>query len=352
MPDPVSLTLQWPSMLWLLAALPVLAGFQLWQSRRGRQATLRFAGLGGIAASPGKGVRWRRSVPPVLMLLGIAALILAVARPQAALMLPARLESIILAMDVSGSMKATDIAPDRITAARAAAKAFLDEQPRKVRIGVVSIAATAAVAQSPTTNRDDILKVMEQFQLQRGSAIGSGIVIALETLLPEAGMNTEKIISGSPPYPPGGVYPGPGVPEFKPVPAGSHGSGVIVLLSDGQGNMGPDPLAVAKIAAERGVRVFTVGVGSPEGATLSANGWSMRVRLDEEALKKIAETTRGEYFRAGDAAALKKIYTQLSAKLVIEKQQTMEVTALFAMLGALLSISAALMSMSWFNRIA
>ena len=107
MPDPISLTLQWPSMLWLLVALPVLAAFQLWQSRRGRQATLRFAGLGGIAASPGKGVRWRRSVPPVLMLLGIAALILAVARPQAALMLPARLESIILAMDVSGSMKAT-----------------------------------------------------------------------------------------------------------------------------------------------------------------------------------------------------------------------------------------------------
>jgi Ca-activated chloride channel family protein len=352
MPDPVSLTLQWPSMLWLLVALPVLAAFQLWQSRRGRQATLRFAGLGGIDASPGTGTRWRRSVPPVLMLLGIAALILAVARPQAALMLPARLESIILAMDVSGSMKATDIAPDRITAARAAAKAFLDEQPRKVRIGVVSIAATAAVAQSPTTNRDDILKVMEQFQLQRGSAIGSGIVIALETLLPEAGMNTEKIISGSPPYPPGGVYPGPGVPEYKPVPPGSHGSGVIVLLSDGQGNMGPDPLAVAKIAAERGVRVFTVGVGSPEGATLSANGWSMRVRLDEEALKKIAEATRGEYFRAGDAAALKKIYTQLSAKLVLEKQQTMEVTALFAMLGALLSIGAALMSMSWFNRIA
>jgi Ca-activated chloride channel family protein len=352
MPDPLSLTLQWPSMLWLLAALPVLAAFQLWQSRRGHRATLRYAGLGEIVPQRGAAARLRRYAPPALMLLGIAALVVAVARPQAALMLPARLESIVLAIDVSGSMKATDIAPDRITAARAAAKAFLDEQPRKVRIGVVSIAATAAVAQSPTTNRDDILQVMEQFQLQRGSAIGSGILIAMETLLPEAGMNTEKIISGTPPYPPGGIYPAPGVPEFKPVPPGSHGSGVIVLLSDGQGNMGPDPLAVAKIAAERGVRVFTVGVGSPEGATLSSNGWSMRVLLDEESLKKIAATTRGEYFRAGDAAALKKIYTQLSAKLVLEKQQTMEVTALFAALGALLSLCAALLSMSWFNRIA
>ena len=198
MPDPVSLTLQWPAMLWLLAALPVLAAFQLWQSRRGNRATLRYAGLGEIVPQRGAAARLRRYTPPVLMLLGIAALIIAVARPQAALMLPARLESIILAIDVSGSMKATDIAPDRITAARAAAKAFLDEQPRKVRIGVVSIAATAAVAQSPTTNRDDILQVMEQFQLQRGSAIGSGILIAMETLLPEAGMNREDHFRLSP----------------------------------------------------------------------------------------------------------------------------------------------------------
>jgi len=351
MPDPVSLTLQWPAMLWLLAVLPVLAGIHAWLLVRGSRATLRYAGLGPLAQA-GTAARLRRYAPPLLMLLGLAALIVAVARPQAALMLPARLESIILAIDVSGSMRATDIAPDRITAARAAARAFLDEQPGKVRIGVVSIAASAAVAQSPTVNREDILQAMERFQLQRGTALGSGLIISLATLLPEAGINAEKIISGSPPFPPGGTYPSPGSAEFKPVAPASNGSAVIVLLSDGQSNMGPDPLAIAKIAAERGVRVFTVGVGTPEGAILSANGWSMRVRLDEEPLKKIAATTRGEYFRAGDAAGLKKIYSQLSAKLVLEKQQTMEVTALFAALGVLLSLSAALLSMAWFNRIA
>ena len=348
MPDPASITLQWPAMLWLLAVLPVLAGFNAWQLARARRGTVRYAGLAGTVGSRPVTLRY---LPPVLMFLGLAALIFAMTRPQAALMLPARIETIILAMDVSGSMRATDMAPDRITAARNAARAFLAEQPRKVRVGVVSIAASAAVAQSPTENYEDVLQALDRFQLQPGTALGSGLIIALAALLPEAKINAEQIISGKPPFPPGGVYPTPATPEFKPVPPGSNGASVIVLLSDGQSNMGPDAQAMATIAAERGIRVFTVGVGTPEGATLSVNGWSMRVRLDEEALKKIASATRGEYFRAGNANDLKKIYRQLSAKLVLEKQQTMEVTALFAALGAFLSLVAALLSMAWFNRI-
>ena len=348
MPDPASITLQWPAMLWLLAVLPVLAGFNAWQLARARRRTVRYAGLAGAEGS--RRVRLRY-LPPVLMFLGLAALIFAMTRPQAALMLPARIETIILAMDVSGSMRATDMAPDRITAARNAARAFLAEQPRKVRVGVVSIAASAAVAQSPTENYEDVLRALDRFQLQPGTALGSGLIIALAALLPEAGINAEQIISGKPPFPPGGVYPTPAAPEFKPAPPGSNGASVIVLLSDGQSNMGPDAQAMAMIAAERGIRVFTVGVGTPEGATLSVNGWSMRVRLDEEALRKIAAATRGEYFRAGNASDLKKIYRQLSAKLVLEKQQTMEVTALFAALGAFLCLVAALLSMAWFNRI-
>jgi Ca-activated chloride channel homolog len=281
----------------------------------------------------------------------MSALLFAIARPQAALMLPGRIENIILAMDVSGSMRAADTAPDRITAARNAAAAFLAEQPRQVRVGLVSIAASAAVAQSLTDNRENILKALDRFQLQPGTALGSGLIISLATLLPEAAIDVEQILSGAPPFPPGGVYSKRGGEPFKPVPPGSYGSAVIVLLSDGQSNMGPDPMAMATIAADRGVRVFTVGVGTPEGATLSVKGWSMRVRLDEAALKKIASVTRGEYFRAGDAADLKKIYRHLSAKLVLEKQQNIEVTALFAGLGALLSLIAGLLSMAWFNRL-
>ena len=349
--DPTSLTLQWPAMLWGLAALPLLAAFHAWQRLREKRGALRYTGLGPVEAAGGRSARLRRFVPPVLMFLGLAALLFAIARPQAALVMPARVENIILAIDVSGSMKATDMAPDRITAASNAAKAFVEEQPGKVRIGVVSIAASAAVAQSPTDNREQILQAIDRFQLQRGTALGSGLIISLATLMPEAGINAEKIISGKPPFPPGGVFPGSGTPEFKPVAPASNGSAVIVLLSDGQSNMGPDPIAMATIAAEHGVRVYTVGVGTPEGTTLSANGWSMRVRLDEDALKKIAATTRADYFRAGDSAALKKIYSKLSARLVLEKRQMMEVTALFAGLGALLALCAALMSLSWFNRI-
>lgn len=349
--DPASLTVQWPTMLWLLATLPALAALQAWLRMRDKRGTVRYAGLGAPDTARGRMAKLRRMTPPVLMFLGLAALLFAIARPQAALVMPGRVETIILAMDVSGSMKATDIAPDRITAARAAARAFLDEQPRKVRIGVVSVAASAAVAQSPTDDRENILKAMDQFQLQRGTALGSGIVISLATLLPEARIDAEKIISGKPPFPPGGVFPGYGTPEFKPAAPASNGSAVIVLLSDGQSNMGPDPIAMATIAAEHGVRVYTVGVGTPEGTTLSANGWSMRVRMDEDALKKIAATTRADYFRASDAAALKKIYGKLSTKLVLEKRQTMEITALFAALGAALALCAALLSLSWFNRI-
>jgi Ca-activated chloride channel family protein len=350
MPDPASISVQWPTMLWLLAILPVVAGVNFWQMARAKRGAQRYAGLIAPEATSKRG-RFARYLPPALMFLGLAALLFAIARPQAALMLPARVETIILAVDTSGSMRAADIKPDRITAARAAANAFLAEQPRQVRVGVVSIAASAAVAQSPTDNRESISNALERFQLQPGTALGSGLIISLATLLPDAGIDLEKIISGKPPYPPGGVTPASGAPPFKPVAPGSYGSAVIVLLSDGQSNMGPDPAAIATIAAERGVRIFTVGIGTPEGATLTVNGWSMRVRLDEEVLKKIASTTRGEYFRAGDAAALKKIYRQLGARLVLEKQQTMEVTALFAGLGALLSLVAALMSMAWFNRL-
>src|SRR5258706_5500729 len=256
MPDPASLTVQWPTMLWLLAALPLIAAFQAWQLARAKRGALRYAGLGSLQAAAGVSVRLRRYVPPALMFLGLAALIVAVARPQAALMLPARVETIILAIDASGSMRATDIAPDRITAARNAAKAFLAEQPRQVRVGVVSVAASAAVAQAPTDNRESILQALERFQLQRGTALGSGLIISLATLLSDSGINAEQIISGKPPFPPGGTYPAPGTPEFKPVAPGSYGSAVIVLLSDGQSNMGPDPLAMATIAAQRGVRVF------------------------------------------------------------------------------------------------
>ena len=208
-------------------------------------------------------------------------------RPQAVITLPSRVDAIILAMDVSGSMRATDVVPNRITAAQNAAKAFVADQPGQVRIGVVAIAASASLVQSPTDKREDVLRAIDRFQLQRGTALGSGLVISLATLLPGAGIDVEQIITGqSSRHWARDPARQAEIDSFKPVPPGSNGAVAIVLLSDGESNTGPALLDAGKIAAERGVRVYTVGIGTTEGTTLTADGWSMRVRLDEEALKK------------------------------------------------------------------
>jgi len=317
--------------------------------------------VGGLASASGADARrpapasriarWRRHIPPLLTLFALAALIFAIARPQAVILLPSRVETIMLALDNSGSMRATDVKPTRMGAAQAAARAFMEDQPRQMRVGVVGVAAAAAVVQSPTTNREDVAQAIDRLQPQRGTALGSGIIISLATLLPGSGINVEKLISEGQPQAAAAGPPKPPEPKKAVVPSGSNTASAIVLVTDGQSNTGPDPIKAAEIAAEHGVRVFTVGIGTPEGTTLSADGFSLRVRLDEEQLKKIAAKTSGEYFRAGSAADLKKIYKYIGASMAMEKSQMTEVTALFIALGALLAMLSGLLSMAWYNRI-
>jgi Ca-activated chloride channel family protein len=288
-------------------------------------------------------------LPPLLWLAALTALLLAVARPQATITLPSRVETIILALDMSGSMKATDIAPTRMVAAREAAIVFVGEQPDNVRIGVVGIAAAAAVVQSPTTKREDILAALERLEPQRGTALGSGLVISLDTAMPQARIDVDGFINPSKDRPK--PVDRTKDDEVKAMAPGENTSVAIVLLSDGQSNVGPDPQKAAELAAKYGVRIYTVGMGTPEGVIVKVDGWSMRTRLDEDSLQKIASTTHGEYFRAADAKGLKKIYRTLGSKLAFEKQRPTEVTAVFAGIGALLATLAALLSMIWFNRI-
>jgi len=234
------------------------------------------------------------------------------------------------------------------------AKAFVAEQPSNVRIGVVSFAGTAAVVQVPTHNREDIIGAIDRFQLQRGTAIGSGIIVSLATIFPDAGIDVSALIYGSGRYTPRGMpldQTGKAeTKEFKPVPPGSYGSAAIILLTDGQRTTGPDSLEAARMAADRGVRVFTVGFGTKAGETIGFEGWSMRVRLDEETLKAIADLTRGQYFYAGTATDLKKVYDSLNSKFLLEKKE-MEITALFAAAAAITALVSALLSLLWFNRI-
>ncbi len=341
------MSFMWPDLLWLLLALPLLVALYLWLLARRKKNTVRFASLAMVRQAVGKGPGWRRHLPPLLLLLALGTLLVATARPVAVVKLPSQQETIILAMDVSGSMRATDVEPSRLVAAQEAAKAFVKDLPRTVRVGVVSFAGTAAIVQPPTHNREDVAASVDRFQLQRATAIGSGIVLSLAALLPDAGIDLSEITGArNMPLDPNAKKK----PEFTPVPPGSYASGAIILLTDGQRTTGPDPLDAAKMAADRGVKVFTVGIGTKEGETIGFEGWSMRVRLDEDTLKNIASATRAEYFYAGTAQDLKKVYQGLSSRLVVEQKET-EISSLFAAAAAVLTVLAAGLSVAWFGRV-
>ena len=346
------MTFLWPEMLWLLLILPVLVAAYFFLLRRKKETALRYASLSMVKEAMGAGQRFRRHIPPLLFLVALSAMIVAIARPAALVTLPSQHLTIILAMDVSGSMRATDVEPNRISAAQTAAKAFVAEQPSYVRIGVVSFAGTASVVQAPTHNRQDVVAAIDRFQLQRATAIGSGIIVSLATIFPEAGIDVSSLLYGrdAPRGVPLDQARKAEKPAFKPVPPGSYTSAAIILLTDGQRTTGPSSIEAAQMAADRGVRVFTVGIGTTSGETIGFEGWSMRVRLDEATLKAIANMTRGEYFHAGNATDLKKVYESLSSRLVLEKMET-EIGALFSAAAALTALVSALLSLLWFNRI-
>ena len=356
----------WPEMLWLLLIVPVLIAGYVYALYQRKKSAIRYASLMLVRDAVGPHLAWRRHVPPALFLISLTAAIFAVSRPSATVILPAEFMTVVLAMDVSRSMLATDVAPNRITGAQQAARAFIEELPKNIRLGIVSFAGTAALVQAVTDKREDMLAAIDRFDLQRGTATGSGLILALSVLFPNDGIDLESILfeGGYGSYGGwGGGYGGggkaidrakkkPPAKEIRPVPVGSYTGGVIVLLSDGRRTTGPDPVEAAKMAADRGVRVFTVGFGTKEGASMPGSwggGYSYWMRLDEESLKAVAKRTGGEYFQASNAQDLKQVYEHLGTKFALERQET-EVSALFSAGAAVLMILAALLSIIWFQR--
>jgi Ca-activated chloride channel family protein len=342
----------WPEALWLLAVLPLLAAAYVWLLRRKRKSAVRYANLGMIKEAMGAGSRLRRHVPPALMFLALAALFLATARPTATVTLPTQKQTIVMALDASGSMRAKDVEPSRLVAMQNAAKQFVQEASPKTKIGIVVFAGTATLVQPPTEDREALVAAIDRIQLQRATATGSGLIVSLATIFPDAGFDVSTALFGrdAPRNAPiGGAAKDP-KKDFKPVEPGSYGNAVIILLTDGQRTTGPDPIEIAKMAADRGVRVYTVGFGTTSGEIIGFEGWSFRVRLDEETLKTVALMTRGEYFYAGTAQDLKKVYETLNSRLSLEKKET-EVTALLAGIASLLAMVSGLLSLLWFNRI-
>lgn len=352
------MTFLWPEMLWLLAAAPVLVGIYVLALRRRKKGAVRYASLSLVREAIGPGQRFRRHVPPLVFLLAMIAAIVAIARPSAVITLPSEQRVIVMAIDVSLSMRATDVEPSRFIAAKEAAKAFVQEQPKDVRIAVVSFAGTASVVQSPTQNREDLVAAIERLELQRHTATGSAIIVSLAALFPDDGIDIETILFGARPSPDGGR---PGSldkarkaekekKQLAPVPPGSNPSSAIILLTDGRRTTGPDPIDAARMAAERGVRVYTVGFGTKEGSSVSIDGWSIYMRFDEAALKAIADITRAEYFHAASGADLRKVYDTLNAKFVLERKET-EITAIAIAVAAVLAVVSGALSILWFSRI-
>ena len=369
------MTFEWGSLLWFLLAVPVLVLLYLWAQRRRRRYAARYASILLVKDALGKGPGFKRHIPALFFIVGLTVGIVALARPQATVLLPSSKGTVILAIDASGSMRAQDIKPTRFEAAKAAAKEFINKQPRTVKIGIVAFAGAAALVQPPTTAREDLFAALDRLRLQRATAVGSGILVALDAIFendPKAQEQPEDPgfgfggfgfgrgggggalnPFGASPQQPDPNQPlaaqQPDQPDQPPVPPGSYTSAAIVLLTDGQTNTGPDPLDAAQAASDKGVRVYTVGVGTSGGDTVGMEGRRFRVGLDEEALKKISQLTAASYYKAENENQLINIYRALSVRLTLGRAST-EITALFVA-GALgILLIGAFLSLLWFNR--
>jgi Ca-activated chloride channel family protein len=331
-----------PELLWLLALLPLLPLLYVLALRRRKPAALRFPDMDLVREAAAGRKAWRRHVPPALLFLALIVMFLAVARPSAVLTLPSERAVVVLAIDVSGSMRAADVPPDRMTVAKDTARAFVAKQPRSTRVGLVAFSTSAMIVEDPTIVHEDVLEAIDNLRPQMYTAAGSGLVAALQAIFPDDPLDLSRLSSAR-----SELQPAPlGAPEvkdeerdFQPVPPGSNTSAVIVLLSDGRTNVGVDPLDAARLAADRGVRVFTVGFGTATGGMVDFGGGWMRTQLDEEALKAMAQITGGKYFYARTEADLRSAYEALTTQFVAETKRT-EVTAFGAAVALALLVLA------------
>jgi Ca-activated chloride channel family protein len=340
----------WPQYLWCLLALPALPLVYVWLLRRRRHVAVRYSSLGVVRAAAA-GRNWRRHVPPALLLLALAGLLLAAARPVASIPLPWARTSILLAMDVSLSMRVNDVQPSRMVAAQEAAKLFLRDLPKDIEVGLVTFAGSTQVAQRATLDRAALVAAIDGFQMQMGTAVGNAIVLCLAELFPDHGIDVGEMTFGSKPR--GRSLDDkdkPAPKEITPVPPGSYDSAAIILLSDGRRTTGVDTLAAAKMAADRGVKIYVVGLGTVEGEAATAEGMPIYLRLDEPTLREVARMTGGEYHHAGTAERLRSVYETLGSRVQVVKRDT-ELTGLVALASALLMAAAGALSVLWFRRL-
>ncbi len=343
----------WPHNLWWMLVLPLLPALYLWLLRRAGKMALMYSSVRVVREATGR--TWRRHVPPALILMALSLLLLALARPTAPVPLPWAKSTILLAIDISRSMRVEDVKPSRMVAAQDAAKAFLGEVPKHIEVGLVTFAGSAQVAQRATIDRASVVGAIDAIQMQLGTAIGNAIVVCLAELFPDQGIDLGEMTFGSRRPTARSLdekkADRPAPKEITPVPPGSYESAAIILLSDGRRTTGVDTLEAAKMAADRGVRIYVVGLGTPDGH-LAAGGEGMAIylQLDEPTLRHVAQITGGEYHHAGTAEALRSVYRNLGSRLQVSKRDT-ELTALLALAAALVLVAGAGLSLRWFGRV-
>ncbi len=330
----------WTSMLWSLMLIPLLILLYLRMQRRRAQIALRYGSLGLVQQASGRGVGMRRHVPAILFLVGLTVLFVALARPQMVIGLPKVEGIVILAFDVSGSMAAEDFEPNRLEAAKAVAIDFVSRQPSTVKVGVVAFSESGLSVQIPSADQTAIIDAIERLKPQRGTSLANGIVASLNTIANLTGQEPIVGFEGADVAPPLNV-----TPEVS-----ADQSSVIVLFTDGENNMNPDPVEAALLAAERGVRIHTIAVGSPEGIELTVNGFTVFTQVDEAALQQISEITQGIYYNAQDEDDLREVYESIEPRLKIE-EEAQEVTAVFAGVSILILLIGGLLSLLWFSRV-
>jgi Ca-activated chloride channel family protein len=343
----------WPGFLLLLGLIPVLIGVYLWVQRRRRRYVVRYSSLSLVRVANPSQSRLRRYLPLSLFLFALVCLVTAMSRPIIITREPTDQTAIILAIDVSRSMCSTDISPNRLVAAQEAALSFIQRQESKTLIGVVAFAGFAELIQAPTTDSEVLETAVDSLMTGRRTAIGSAILRSLDTIAEIDSSVAPISTDGS-----SGASP-------TPVPRGAYTPNIIILLTDGVSNSGPMPLDAAQMAADRGVRVYTIGFGTANGSgfpscpnqfyggepfsgrqQFGGGGGGFRRGIDEATLIQIAEMTGGTYHSAESAGELQKVFRSLPTYLISE-HGVVEISFAFTIVGGLLALIAIVLGMLW-----
>ncbi len=350
----------WPGFLLLLGLIPLLIGVYIWMLRRRRRFTVRYSSLSLVRAALPRYSYLRRHLPFALFLLALASLVIGLGRPISVINVPAGEATIMLAMDVSRSMCSTDISPNRLVAASEAALSFIQGQPASTVIGIVGFAGFAELIHPPTGDQEVLEDVVVSLTTGRRTAIGSGILESLDAIA-----EFDQSIAPTVRDPRTDAQP-------TPMPSGVYVPSIVVLLTDGASNAGPEPLDAAQQAVDRGVRVYTIGFGTARGGRMNCGqqflggsqlssgpfaggqfggggdpqGGGFRRGIDEETLKAVSAMTGGEYYSAESAEELHAVFDSLPTSLITRPEIT-EISFIFAAIGALLAALAIGLSLRW-----